>query len=75
LPPSMGIALWLLANVLFVGLWDVCALFFLSEEDTVSHWLQAWFRQLPVLALVVGIVLGHLAWPLHSIALKEVKQE
>jgi len=62
--PSMLIALWLLGNVLVVGVYDVYAIFHLSQEETVSYWMQSWFRQLPVLAVAVGIVIGHLAWPL-----------
>lgn len=59
------IATWILVNVLVVGIYDVCAFFFLTYEETVSYWVQKWFTSFPVLALATGIVLGHLAWPLH----------
>jgi uncharacterized membrane protein SirB2 len=59
------IAAWLLANVIAVGVYDVVAFFFLDYTDTVSYWLQSWFMSFPVLALAIGIVIGHLAWPLH----------
>jgi len=62
---GLCVALWLLINVLGVGLYDIFAFFFLSSKDTVSYWLQSWFQQFPVLAVTVGVVLGHLAWPLH----------
>jgi len=62
--PSMLIALWLLGNVLLVGVYDVYAIFHLTQEETVSFWVQRWFRELPVLAVAVGIVIGHIAWPL-----------
>ncbi len=59
------IAAWLLANLLAVGAYDVFAFFFARQEDTVSYWIQIWLEQFPILAVSLGIVIGHLAWPLH----------
>jgi len=67
LSPALFIALWLIANVLIVGLYDVFALFFLSPEETVSYWMQAWLRAFPVLGIALGIVIGHLAWPIRLV--------
>ncbi len=62
---GFGIAIWLLLNLGLVGAYDVWAFFFGHPEDTVSFWVQHWFQAFPVLALAVGIVIGHLAWPIH----------
>jgi hypothetical protein len=62
---GLWIALWLLVNCAVVGLYDVIAFFFLDPSDTVSWWFQHWFTQFPVLAVALGILVGHLAWPLH----------
>jgi hypothetical protein len=59
------IAFWLLANLLLVGVYDVYAYFNLSYDASVSYWCQKWFMAWPVLSMLVGIVLGHLAWPLN----------
>ncbi len=63
---GLCIALWLLLNCLAVGVYDVVAFFFLRPEDTVSFWLQAWMQRFPVLAVGLGVLVGHLAWPLHG---------
>jgi len=63
--PSMFIAAWILGNRVAVGWYDLVAYFFLAENETVSHWIQTWFRDLPILAVLAGIVIGHLAWPIH----------
>jgi len=64
--PSLFIATWLLANLVLVGAWDVYAVFFLGPGDTVSFWLQKWMRAFPVLGVALGILMGHLAWPVDS---------
>ena len=63
---SLCIATWLLVNLVLVGAWDVYAIFFLGPDETVSFWLQSWMRQFPVLGVAVGILIGHLAWPVYS---------
>lgn len=62
---GLWIALWLVINLGAVGVYDIVAFFFMRAEDTVSWWLQSWFQSFPVLAVAVGILVGHLAWPLH----------
>lgn len=69
--PAFFIALWLLVNVFLVGAYDVFAAFFLTPDETVSFWLQQWFKRLPVMAVAVGIVIGHLAWPIGSVILQK----
>lgn len=58
------IAVWLLANVAAVGLYDVVIYFMLPEQQTVSYWLQRWFREWPMFAVTFGIIVGHLCWPI-----------
>lgn len=62
---GFAIAAWLLANLILVGVYELVAFFFLSHEDTVSFWLQRWFMAFPVLALCLGVIIGHLCWPLR----------
>lgn len=59
------IALWLLTNVLLVGLYDVVAFFFLDTDESVSFWVQRWLHDFAILGVACGIVIGHLAWPLQ----------
>jgi len=72
MPPAFFIALWLIGNMFAVGLYDVFATFFLQEKQTVSFWMQAWLREFPILGVAIGIVIGHLAWPVGSIPRKDV---
>jgi hypothetical protein len=58
-------ALWILFNLAIVGVYDTWAFFFAGVEDTVSYWFQNWFQKFPVLAVALGVLVGHLAWPLH----------
>jgi hypothetical protein len=71
--PAFFIAGWLLGNVFLVGAFDIYACFFLGPEETVSFWIQRWLIRLPIMGVVLGIVVGHLAWPLTPTAIaKEV---
>lgn len=63
--PALLIAAWLLVNVLAIAVYDVIAYFFLPPDQSVSYWLQTWFSAWPMLAVMVGVVIGHLCWPLH----------
>jgi hypothetical protein len=46
------------------GAWDVYALYALTAADTVSAAVRQWAEELPVVPLLVGIILGHLFFPL-----------
>jgi len=61
---GFAIALWLLANVALVGAYDLVAYFFLPPDQSVSFWIQCWLREWPMAGIFLGIVVGHLAWPL-----------
>lgn len=62
---GLYISVWLLGNVLIVGVFDIIAFFFLTPEETVSFWVQRWLQAFPILGVALGVVIGHLAWPLH----------
>lgn len=59
------IAAWIVANLLAVGVYDLIAWRFLPVDQSVSYWVQRWSQEFPVFTLGIGIVLGHLFWPLH----------
>lgn len=59
------VAAWLLVNVFLIGAFDLYALYFWDEEQTVSFWVQRWLQQMPVLGVAFGVVIGHLAWPVQ----------
>ena len=62
---GLCVAVWLLVNLVAVGAYDVYAFFALPEDQSVSFWLQRWMRDWPVMAIALGILIGHLTWPLH----------
>lgn len=70
MPQSAGewsgfvLAIWLLANMLIVGVWDMYALLVLQQpEYSVSSFLHVWLSRFPILAVGTGILIGHLVWP------------
>lgn len=62
LPPLL-LAVAFLAALLFIAVWDVYAAFGAGNTQTVSAILYQWGREWPVLTLLVGLVIGHLFWP------------
>jgi hypothetical protein len=62
---GLCIALWLLGNLGAVAVYDVIAYWFLPPDESVSWWLQKWLTNWPMGGVFLGIVIGHLAWPLH----------
>jgi len=61
-----GLAVSLLIVLSLIGLWDVYALWYLPPGSTVSYYLRNWSRELPALPMFVGLVLGHLFFPLPN---------
>lgn len=59
---SFVIAGWLVANLVFVGVWDITAYATGQESSTVSSVFRAWSHAFPQLPLLVGLLLGHLFW-------------
>ncbi len=43
--------------------WDLLAIGFQRDEYTVSSLIQRWAIENPVLPLAVGVLMGHLFWP------------
>lgn len=58
------LAIWLVANLSIVLLWDLAVLAFNLDTPTVSFYLYQTGRRYPLLYLWVGIGIGHLALPL-----------
>lgn len=48
-----------------VAAWDLAAAATGNPTLSVSHLTQAWARDNPVLPLAVGVVMGHLFWPIR----------
>jgi hypothetical protein len=48
-----------------VGAWDVYAAFSPSQPQTVSQVVYGWSREFPPLVLAIGIILGHVLWPVQ----------
>lgn len=59
--PSI-IAIWLLANLLLVGLWDGWQLVLGNPGYTVSSVLRDWSTAYPILPFAIGLLVGHLLW-------------
>ncbi len=64
LPPNVCVAIVLLFTIFFVGTYDAVALMFWGQQYTVSYVVKSWASHFPILPVVVGIVLGHLFWPI-----------
>jgi len=65
LAPNVGVASVLIVEFLLLFLYDAIALLFWGHEYTVSYVLQSWSKHYPVLPLVIGILMGHLFWPVR----------
>lgn len=58
----------LFALLVFIGVYDVWASYTLGRSATVSYVVQSWAIQFPILGVLIGIILGHLFWPVGPIA-------
>lgn len=63
---SLTLAAALLGLCLTIGAWDVWVAFGPTGGRTVSSIIYAWGQQFPPLVLGVGLLLGHLFWPVHG---------
>lgn len=59
------IACLILAALAAAGAWDVYVIFGQPEWVTVSALLSEWSHTFPVLPMLVGLLLGHLFWPVR----------
>ena len=57
---EIWIALWLLANLFAVGVWDVGVTFWANGNETVSAVIYAWCGRWPLLAAFMGGLVIHL---------------
>lgn len=57
------VAWFLILIFLTVGLYDAWAAMYKPREYTVSFALLAIAREFPIIAIVVGIIIGHLFFP------------
>lgn len=67
---GLYVAAWIMANLMAVGVYDVAAYFCLDRTQSVSFWLQRWFSEWPMLAVGLGVIIGHLCWPVAREARK-----
>lgn len=57
------IALWLVTNLLFVGIYDIAVRYDFVHGESVSYFLREWSKELPLLPVLIGILIGHLFFP------------
>jgi len=75
--PNEVTALFLVATVIAVAVYDVIAGIFYGDEATITHVVQEWGKKYVLLTIIIGIVLGHLFWPARGpkSAVPEPKQQ
>ena len=56
---------YLFATLSIVGAYDVYAVLFLGSDSTVSYEVYSLGKRLPAMYLFVGVLLGHIFFPLH----------
>lgn len=54
-------ALLLILIILVAGIVDVVATW--HDEPTVSNIISEWSTRFPILAVSIGVMIGHLFWP------------
>lgn len=63
LKPGFWMAVCIMGSLVVAGIWDVYCYYTDRSTDTVTSVLQEWVREMPILAVAVGILLGHLFFP------------
>jgi len=61
---GFGLAIALILLCLVIGLYDIYCIYRLDREDTVSFQLRSWNQRFPLLGVMIGILIGHLFFPL-----------
>ena len=59
----------LLIIIVFCGilLWDMTVMFFCKDMSvTISHALYTISREHPIIPFIIGVLVGHVFWPLES---------
>lgn len=60
------VAIWLFANLVAIGIYDLMALFSQGRVSSVSHWIQVWSAQYTVVPFACGVIIGHLFFGVAS---------
>lgn len=58
------LAVCILVTLALVAAWDIAVMATGKPEYSVSSITQSWSKENPVLPLIVGVVVGHLFWPI-----------
>jgi hypothetical protein len=53
----------ILGMVLIVAFWDITVIFMGRPESTISAVILQVSKENPIVAFVLGVVVGHLFWP------------
>lgn len=53
----------ILGMVIVVAFWDVAVIFMGKPESTISAIVLQLSKENPIIAFVLGVVVGHLFWP------------
>lgn len=64
--PNVLVSIVLLTALLLVGLYDAIAMMFYGTSYTVSYVVRNWSSSFPIISLLVGLVIGHLFWPVSE---------
>lgn len=64
---SALLAVCLVAICFAIAVWDMYVTFAHIPESTVSEIIQRWATFHPVIPLTVGLLLGHLFWPIRRL--------
>ena len=62
---SLTLAIALLILVAIIGGWDIWVAFGTAEGRSVSEILYTWGQRFPPVVLFLGLLLGHLFWPVR----------
>jgi len=75
-PPGVGVvalpqnlvgfwlAMMLMLTAVLIGVWDVYAIWYLPAGSTVSWHLRQWSQAVPLIPFLLGIIVGHLFFPM-----------
>lgn len=61
--------------ITFVGIYDVIALAAWGQAYTVSYVIKGWSSQFPMIPLIIGLVLGHILWPVGLLSSNDGKEK
>lgn len=62
---SITLAIALSLILFAAGIWDAYAAYIGRSDVTVSHIIQQWAFSFPILPFLLGLLVGHLFWPIR----------